>query len=142
LKGLYEFTQSAEDIYKIQRKQALENIDKAKAILHTLESITELRSSTTEKLNNAKSLEKEWINQENEMYRSLQPFSLPALQTRLDIATNEAESVSDTLVNSFLEDSNNSNVGDFVKNYRKERKSFHLRKERLERWKEERVARI
>jgi len=78
------------------------------------------------------------------MYQALQPFSSPALYNRLVSAVGEAGSVSEALEESFLEEragkDGGRDVGEFIKEYRAMRKSYHLRRERKERWDEARVG--
>lgn len=114
-----------------------------------------LREAAAQALASAKRREAEWVTVETDMYKALQRFSMPALQARMDIAVAEAEQVCDGLGSSFLEASNGPAVGSatancqaddsevaaFVKQYRRERKTYYMRKEIQERWKEERVGR-
>ncbi|KAK9378824.1 uncharacterized protein V2V93DRAFT_375141 [Kockiozyma suomiensis] len=74
------------------------------------------------------------------MYSALQPYAASSLKARLAAATSEAEQVSEALAGSFLDTNARGDVGQFVREYRQVRRIFHLRKERMERWKEERVG--
>jgi ESCRT-I complex subunit VPS37 len=144
LKGVFESSEQAEDIFKDQQQRAHDNIVQARDIIEKIDNLTSLRATTGEVMSRSQNLEREWVQIEGEMYRTIQPFSLPALQSRLEYAANEAESLSEILAASFLEGASSingdgENVTEFIRNYRRERKMYHLRKERLERWKEERV---
>lgn len=99
------------------------------------------------------------------MYKALQPFTMEAFHSRMSRAVGEADQVSELLADSFLEhkpmpsvsstervgssgsDDNepsapgSDDVNEFIKSYRKERKAYHMRREIVERWKEERVSR-
>lgn len=108
--------------------------------------LPELREAARAALASAQLAEGEWRHLESEMYKALQPFSLRALQLRMDSAVTEAEQVCDSLASSFLDNPGPSGAADdsvavFIKQYRKERKTYHMRKETQERWKEERVGR-
>ncbi|KAK9462902.1 uncharacterized protein V1516DRAFT_671440 [Lipomyces oligophaga] len=111
-------------------------------------ALAESRTRAAAALREAQHLDTEWHVKEREMYESLQPFSAPRLRSRLVNATAEAEHVSEALATSFLDQSNIGGQRDadaaaqFVREYRQVRRIFHLRKERLERWNEERVGGI
>ncbi|KAF5098232.1 hypothetical protein D0Z00_002112 [Geotrichum galactomycetum] len=120
-----------------------------------------LRDAAAQALAAAKLREAEWVTVETDMYKALQRFSLPALQARMDMAVAEAEQICDGLGSSFLEaphgaastsssssggakanlQADDAEVAAFVKQYRRERKTYYMRKEIQERWKEERVGR-
>jgi hypothetical protein len=114
-----------------------------------------LREAAAQALASAKSREAEWASVETDMYKALQRFSMPALQARMDMAVAEAEQICDGLGSSFLEaphgsatsgstanvQADDAEVAAFVKQYRRERKTYYMRKEIQERWKEERVGR-
>ncbi|RPB25061.1 hypothetical protein L211DRAFT_861608 [Terfezia boudieri ATCC MYA-4762] len=120
------------NIHLAQRLQALE---------HTL---TCQREATERCLLEARALERAWREKEKEMYQALQPFSPPALYSRLVSAVGEAGSVSEALEASFLEErvgkDGGRDVGEFLKEYRAMRKLYHLRRERKERWDDARVG--
>lgn len=121
-------------------------------------------------LASAQAVERDWLAVEADMYKALQPYTMESLHARMARAVTEAEQVSESLADSFLhsqpggsnsaqggsatsadgesgnggnEETNNNgdDVVEFIKNYRKERKTYHMRREILERWREERVAR-
>lgn len=116
-------------------------------------------------LHAAQAVEQEWLRVEAGMYKALQPYTMESLHARMVRAVTEAEQLSESLADSFLqtgapgsggsnggddgadgnEGGNGASAGDdisdFIRNYRKERKTYHMRKEILERWREERVAR-
>lgn len=117
-----------------------------------------LRETASAALSRAQQAEAEWRALEADMYKALQPFSLRALQLRMDLGVTEAEQVCDSLASSFLDEpgqaggaaassasssavTGDDSVASFIKQYRKERKTYHMRKEAQERWKEERVGR-
>ncbi|KAA8914582.1 hypothetical protein TRICI_002870 [Trichomonascus ciferrii] len=130
--------------YAEQRQRAERNIQKAKELKERIRELESRRGETNELLERANQKHREWMEVESEMYRAIQPFSMPALQANLDYATSEAESLSETLAASFLDGhdiTSDAGVNEFIRNYRKERKTYHLRHERLQRWKEERVGR-
>ncbi|EWC48412.1 hypothetical protein DRE_02181 [Drechslerella stenobrocha 248] len=110
-------------------------------------------------------LERSWRDKENEMDVALARFSARALHARLGQAVGEADAVSRALEESFLEDDGlddaegeyvgpggggadmgnrgvkaSKDVDNFVKSYRGVRALYHLRKERKERWDENRVG--
>lgn len=104
------------------------------------ETLPELRARVTEKVAESKKQEAEWVQLEAEMYRSLQPFSTPALQSSMTHSAVESDELSEVLRESFLR-SDSADVAQFVSDYRQARSRYHLRHERAQRWKEERVAR-
>jgi hypothetical protein len=129
--------------YEEQRQRAEKNVEKAKELKERVRQLESRRGETNEQLEQANQKYREWMEVEGEMYRAIQPFSMPALQANLDYATSEAESLSETLAASFLDGhdmTSDAGVNEFIRNYRKERKTYHLRHERLQRWKEERVG--
>lgn len=124
---------------QINKAQALALVDKIN------NELAVLRNSTNEKLQQAQEVEREWLAVEAEMYKSLQPFSMESLKARMARAVVESEQLSESLATSFLEEGSgtisNDDINDFIKNYRQERKTYHMRSEIMERWKEDRVAR-
>jgi len=130
---------------------------------HNLEAA---RNNTSSALLQTRALERAWREKEKEMYIALGRFSAPALHSRLGQAVGEAEAVSKALEESFLEDDGLEGIGNgrggvedgginttsastgkggrdvenFVKSYRGVRALYHLRKERRERWDENRVG--
>lgn len=128
-----------EEEYNAQRSRAKANIARAQELKKEAAELEEVRKQTEESLKQAKALESEWMAVESEMYRAIQPFSMPALQSRLESATKESESVGETMAASFL-DGNSEDLTQFIRQYRVERAQFHRRREWLERWKEERVS--
>lgn len=104
------------------------------------ETLPELRQRVGEKVAASKKLEGEWVQLEAEMYRALQPFSSPALQSSMTHSAVESDELSEILRESFL-GSDSTDVAQFVSEYRQARSRYHLRHERAQRWKEERVAR-
>ncbi|KAK9470521.1 uncharacterized protein V1510DRAFT_369971, partial [Dipodascopsis tothii] len=108
-------------------------------ILSRRETLVATRARAEKELHEAREIERHWQERERQMYAALKPFSSTALHNRLQIATKEADSVSESLATSFLDDGY-MDIADFVKDYRRERKLYHLRKERKQRWDEERVA--
>jgi hypothetical protein len=104
------------------------------------ETLPELRQRVGEKVTASKKLEGEWVQLEAEMYRALQPFSSPALQSSMTHSAVESDELSEILRESFL-GSDSTDVAQFVSDYRQARSRYHLRHERAQRWKEERVAR-
>lgn len=143
--GLLEASPQYQQVQESQKQRAQVIIDRAKALQEEISSLGPERQRAQQILAAAQSLEREWVDVEAEMYRSIQPFSLAALQQKLDYAINESESLSETLGASFLEgttvkkDAEAGGVAEFLKSYRAERKLYHLRKERQARWREERV---
>ncbi|KAI5801634.1 hypothetical protein DFH27DRAFT_610981 [Peziza echinospora] len=122
-----------------------QNIHLASRVQSLDHSLNQLRSDTERRLLEAKSLERSWRDKEKEMYVALQPFSPPALYNRLMSAVGEAESLSEALEASFLEERGESggggrDVGEFIREYRTMRKVYHLRRERKERWDEGRIG--
>ncbi|ODQ64778.1 hypothetical protein NADFUDRAFT_52402 [Nadsonia fulvescens var. elongata DSM 6958] len=127
-------------------------------VAREVEVLEPLRATIQQKLEQSKSLETRWLEVEGKMYRSLQPFSMPALQSRMEQAVAEADNLSEVLIESFLSSksnntTNHSNLGgqgqesaevveEFVLQYRKACKLKHLRSERLDRLKENRVGRV
>lgn len=99
------------------------------------------RETAERRLLDTRAVERQWRDKEKDMYRALQPFSSPALYTRLVNAVAEAEALSEALADSFVDGAEGGgDVAEFVKEYRGIRKTFHLRKERKERWDEGRVG--
>ncbi|RPB08883.1 hypothetical protein P167DRAFT_567593 [Morchella conica CCBAS932] len=100
------------------------------------------RDGAERALLDARMKEREWRAREKEMYQSLQPFSSPALYSRLVNAVADAEAVAEAMAESFLEEGGGDgrDVGEFVREYRALRKTYHLRRERKERWDEGRVG--
>ncbi|KAF3909878.1 hypothetical protein ABW21_db0206818 [Orbilia brochopaga] len=126
------------------------------------------RATTSATLLSTRQLERSWRDKENEMDVALARFSARALHARLGQAVGEADAVSRALEESFLEDDGlgdadgefvaaaagtstgtttagggavkGKDVDNFVKSYRGVRALYHLRKERKERWDENRVG--
>ncbi|KAK6531406.1 hypothetical protein TWF281_008211 [Arthrobotrys megalospora] len=120
------------------------------------------RATTSSSLLKTRQLERTWREKENEMDVALNRFSARALHARLGQAVGEADAVSRALEESFLEDDGlgdadgeyisgggggggsgvkaSKDVDNFVKSYRGVRALYHLRKERKERWDENRVG--
>ncbi|EPS36739.1 hypothetical protein H072_9696 [Dactylellina haptotyla CBS 200.50] len=120
------------------------------------------RATTSSALLKTRQLERSWREKENEMDVALNRFSARALHARLGQAVGEADAVSRALEESFLEDDGlgdaegeyagsggghagkgvkaSKDVDNFVKSYRGVRALYHLRKERKERWDENRVG--
>ncbi|KAF3078655.1 hypothetical protein TWF569_011945 [Orbilia oligospora] len=122
------------------------------------------RATTSSSLLKTRQLERSWREKENEMDVALNRFSARALHARLGQAVGEADAVSRALEESFLEDDGlgdadgeyiggagvgggggsgvkaSKDVDNFVKSYRGVRALYHLRKERKERWDENRVG--
>lgn len=122
-----------------------QNIHLATRIQNLEHSLIHLREHTERRLLESRALERTWREKEKEMYVALQPWSPPALYNRLVSAVSEAESLSEALEASFLEESRvgkdgGRDVGDFIREYRAMRKLYHLRKERQERWDEGRIG--
>lgn len=148
--GLIQLQSPQTDSIHAQQLQASHQLHSQRApqlqnrILHDL---PQLRETAGAALANAQQAEAEWRQLEADMYKALQPFSLRALQLRMDSAVTEAEQVCDSLASSFLDEAGayatdgDDSVASFIKQYRKERKTYHMRKETQERWKEERVGR-
>ncbi|CAN6674612.1 hypothetical protein TRVA0_058S00276 [Trichomonascus vanleenenianus] len=139
LKGLYsslEVEVSKRIDGQIQTTE--QNIAKSRDLKNLVVVLEELRGSTRQKLDQSKQVEQQWQAIEQDMYKAIQPFSMPALQAKLAQLTRESEAASETMAVSFLDAG--GSIDEFIKDYRRERKLYHLRKERLERWKEERVA--
>ncbi|KAH8153111.1 uncharacterized protein LAJ45_02698 [Morchella importuna] len=92
------------------------------------------RDGAERALLDARMKEREWRAREKEMYQSLQPFSSPALYSRLVNAVADAEAVAEAMAESFLEEGGGDgrDVGEFVREYRALRKTYHLRRERKE----------
>ncbi|ORY74142.1 hypothetical protein BCR37DRAFT_227502 [Protomyces lactucae-debilis] len=103
----------------------------------------------------ARAKEDLWNREERAMYAALQPTTADALFTRLQAATTDAEKMSEALLASFLEgevmspgggegdaatEASGLAVGAFMKEYRQLRQVYHLRSEKLARWKEGRVG--
>lgn len=138
LLGLYHWDQSSGAAETVARHQemATANISKARSIVDKVPPLESKRTAVQERLLRLKSLDEEWQRVERDMFQALGPYTTPALQSRLARAAHESETASDALLASFLSE---GNVTDFLTAYRKERKLFHLRKERLDRWHEDRV---
>ncbi|KAK9451640.1 uncharacterized protein V1518DRAFT_409132 [Limtongia smithiae] len=103
------------------------------------------RGKAESELVDARALDGEWRTAEKKMNDALRPYTSASLRAQLASATTEAENISEALAGSFLDTSGNGgtlgpDVGQFVREYRRVRKIFHLRKERLDRWNEERVG--
>lgn len=108
--------------------------------LATLEShLPAHRDAAERALFDARALERAWRAREKEMYQALQKFSSPALYSRLSNAVTDAEAVAEGMAESFLLEGGRD-VAEFVREHRAWRKTYHLRKERKERWDEGRVG--
>lgn len=140
IQGLYENSESGNQIYESQRRSAEQNIQRAKDLLERLKELEELKESTNKSLQAAKQLEAQWFEVEQQMYRSLQPFSMPGIKSQLEYSTKESEDLSEVLAASFLEGTSQESVAEFIRQYRNERTTYHLRNERLQRLKEDRVS--
>lgn len=118
------------------------NADLAARLVALEPHLSVSREAAERSLLEARKLERAWRDREKEMYQSLQPFSSPALYSRLVNAVGDAEAVAEAMAESFLEEGGGDgrDVGEFVREYRGLRKSYHLRKERKERWDEGRVG--
>lgn len=142
LQGLTISTsKQAQDTIENQKSRALTNIEKAKELQSRLDQLESTRIDTNDDIANARLKEKEWIKVEEDMYRAIQPFSMPALQQQLERSIKDSEQLSESLFCSFVDHEDESpDLKEFIKNYKKERKLYHLRKERANRWNEERVG--
>lgn len=140
---MFESNEKTDALYKQQKSMAETNIAKARRLTEQLRELEEQRKSVQELLTTAREKEKQWQEIEGEMYRAIQPWSLPALQSKLARITAESESLSETLAGSFLDARGGAadadEVAEFVREYCKTRKTFHMRREWLARWNEERV---
>jgi chromosome segregation ATPase len=143
LRALYESTQQSETLYRQQKELAHKNIERARKLTQELHDLDIRRHEVQEKVNSVKEKERQWEETESEMYRAIQPWSLPALHSKLNHITSESEALSETLASSFLDSRGGAadpdTVAEFLREYRKARKAFHLRREWLARWNEERV---
>jgi Modifier of rudimentary (Mod(r)) protein len=143
--GMLEDSEEYGKIAESQQARAKHLIEKSKSLQGDINNLVPKRQKAQQTLATAQGLEREWVDLESQMYRSIQPFSLAGLQQRLDQAINESERLSETLASSFLdttskqESETSGRLAEFLKNYRSERKLFHIRKERQVRWREERV---
>ncbi|KAK9370646.1 hypothetical protein V1509DRAFT_616395 [Lipomyces kononenkoae] len=115
-------------------------------IIEQEKTIAEARARAEFELKEAQELDLRWREVEKRMYDALAPYSSARLRAKLDSATVEAENVSEALAGSFLDIGGAArtqgvvDVGQFVREYRRVRRIYHLRKERLDRWNEERVG--
>ncbi|KAK9373875.1 uncharacterized protein V1513DRAFT_447820 [Lipomyces chichibuensis] len=117
-------------------------------ILDKEKTIADARARTESELKDAQDMDAKWREVEKRMYDALAPYSSARLRVKLGSATEEAEHVSEALAGSFLDIGGASrmhasagvDVGQFVREYRRVRRIYHLRKERLDRWNEERVG--
>ncbi|KAK6495342.1 hypothetical protein TWF481_003366 [Arthrobotrys musiformis] len=129
----------------------------AKRLQSLSAAVDHQRATTSSSLLKTRQLERSWREKENEMDVALNRFSARALHARLGQAVGEADAVSRALEESFLEDDGlgdadgeysaaaggvkaSKDVDNFVKSYRGVRALYHLRKERKERWDENRVG--
>ncbi|KAK9387610.1 hypothetical protein V1515DRAFT_601193 [Lipomyces mesembrius] len=111
-------------------------------------TIADARARTESELKDAQDMDAKWRQVEKRMYDALAPYSSARLRAKLGSATEEAEHVSEALAGSFLDIGGTArghasagvDVGQFVREYRRVRRIYHLRKERLDRWNEERVG--
>lgn len=106
-------------------------------------SVFEQRQKVENSLIQTKRVERDWEQTELQMYASLKPYSSQALFSNLQAAVSDSEKISETVAASFLETGStaqNEGVQDFIKDYKTVRKTFHLRDERLARWKDGRVG--
>lgn len=140
IQGLYEISGNGKEIYESQRLLAEQNIQRAKDLLAKMEELDKLKESTNGSLQMAKQLESQWFEVEQQMYRSLQPFSMPGIKSQLEYSTKESEDLSEVLAASFLEGTSQESVAEFIRQYRNERTTYHLRNERLQRLNEDRVS--
>ncbi|KAK9246002.1 hypothetical protein V1506DRAFT_559716 [Lipomyces tetrasporus] len=120
----------------------------AARILDKEQAIADARARAEDELKDAQELDGQWRAVEKRMYDALAPYSAARLRAKLGSATAEAEHVSEALAGSFLDTgagrggyaSAGVDVGQFVREYRRVRRIYHLRKERVDRWNEERVG--
>jgi hypothetical protein len=130
---------------------SLDPTNSTERILSRQDEIHQARKAAEEKLAEAKDLEKQWQAKQAEMDQALkvltlsaewnwrQPFSPPALYSKLETLTTESELLSETLATSFLE-GEDGDVSDFIREYRTLRKQYHVRRERKEKWQHGQVA--
>lgn len=105
--------------------------------------VVELKLEVENELIETKELEREWEDTELAMYSALKPYTSSALFSRLQAQTSEAEAITDSLLSSFLEGASKAEgeeIHDFVKEYRSARKTYHIRREHLARWRDGRVG--
>lgn len=144
LDAIYESQHpQAGQLAQIVSKQEREEKDARDRVTALRQEAFEKKLECEQSLIETKELEKEWEEVERNMYASLKPFSSSALFSELKSATTESEKLSESLEASFInQNSANQNEGvqDFIKEYRSARKLYHLRNERLARWKEGRVG--
>lgn len=162
---------SISSIIDQQTQAAAANKNRAQQLSQLIQTTLKAhRETAIQALCRAKDVEQKWVAVESQMYKSLQPFTTEAFKSRMSRAVGEAEQLSESLADSFLDTlQRNSNVNTvnykdlqldhnkhdndiiedisiddvnvFIKNYRNERKTYHMRKEVMERWKDDRVSR-
>lgn len=143
--GILEDSDEYRQIEESQRTRAETLVEKAKTLQEDISNFMSKRQQAQQSLGRSQSLEQDWVDLEAQMYRAIQPFSLSGLQQKLDIAIHESDRLSETLASSFLDTTSkqeaetSGSIAEFLKNYRSERKLYHLRKERQARWREERI---
>ncbi|KAK9457915.1 hypothetical protein V1511DRAFT_491224 [Dipodascopsis uninucleata] len=149
-------SRSLDALYESSHPSAVSHASSISSLAHDIEDLAKSiksrepilessRSQAEQELALAREDEKKWKQKESEMYSALAPYSGATLHSKLRAATIEAEQISEALADSFLEGGGMGtvtvdSVNKFVRDYRQVRRIYHLRKERLGRWDEERVA--
>ena len=107
------------------------------------QQVVEQKAVVALSLQENQDLQARWEEVEREMYSALKPYSSSNIYMQLQSAVVESEKTSETLLTSFLEQgvgAQNQDVPDFIREYKSLRKTFHLRNERLLRWKDGRIS--
>ena len=105
-------------------------------IISLRQDLDGLRYKANHELQLLKQKECDWKETEQNMNRVLKPFTTGSLQQQLIIALRESETLSEALMESFLEGSSEDGVDvmEFTRNYRELRKTLHLRKQKTDNW--------
>lgn len=137
LLGFYlENNKSASTNIALHQQLSTSNISRAREVLDKAPALQEKRASVESRLKELKDLDESWQSVEHDMFQALAPYTSHSLQARLAHAAHESDAASNALLESFLLQ---GNAADFISAYRRERKQFYLRKERLDRWQDDRV---
>ncbi|KAJ3550889.1 hypothetical protein NMY22_g152 [Coprinellus aureogranulatus] len=139
------------DLYRAQAELGLANETIARNNLAHQESLYKLRAETQAAFDEAKALEKRWKELEKEQKEVYQRFTPQFLLMRLKHATTDQDDATEAMANSFVQQQptfsnslgegsgtstprNNTDVDDFIRQFKEARKIYHKRAMWADKW--------
>ncbi|CAH2351567.1 hypothetical protein CLIB1423_04S00958 [[Candida] railenensis] len=119
--------------------QQIHKINVCCELLNEYSEVAERIKNQTQSLNSSYG---EWTNLETIQYQLLSAnFNQESLKKKFEKHLNETNQQSYDEIKKFKNSSQSeSDFADFVENFRKQRKTYHSKKEKMNRWNEERVT--